>query len=264
MDDIFAALGSACFGMFVGFVFRYFLERFETYDVKKLSTVLVVPVASTIIVFLNNFGPQSKPAYTMGLVLGLVLYQAFYSRFPSLPFRRGRTGLLTRSDVTDVVTILDNTGKSAKWVRTQTMKFNRAGREVLVSKTGGSGQIVPVKLTSPGFVVDLVVRKGYVYAKFSDDIGKGDSVVIVLESDINDSFLTPHEWFEHQVLQNTDKLTLEIRFPDTRRCQAAELIKVFGADEVSIQKPVPTGNMVRTTVPGEMHVAEAYRLSWNW
>jgi hypothetical protein len=66
------------------------------------------------------------------------------------------------------------------------------------------------------------------------------------------------------VLQNTDKLSIEIRFPDTRRCQAAELIKVFGADEDPIQNLSPTGNAVRTTVPVEMHIAESYRLSWNW
>jgi hypothetical protein len=144
------------------------------------------------------------------------------------------------------------------------MRFNRASREVLISKTGGTGQIVPTNMTSPGRVVDLDMRKGYVYARFADDIHKGESVTIILESHINDSFVSSLEWFEHQVLQNTDKLTLEIHFPDARRCQAAELIKVFGADENTIQKPVPIGNILRTTVPSEMHIAEAYRISWNW
>jgi len=263
MQETFPAIGSACFGIFVGFVFRYFLERFETYDVKKLGTVLAVPLGSTLIVFLNNFGPNSRPAYTLSLVLGLVLYQAFYSSL-HLPFRRGRIGLLTRTEVSDVVTILDNAGKSATWVRSQTMKFNRDGREVLISKTGGAGKIVPTKMTSPGRVVEMDVRKGYVYARFQAEIRKGDSVDITLESNINDSFPTNLEWFEHQVLQNTDKLSIEIRFPDTRRCQAAELIKVFGADEDTIQNLSPTGNAVRTTVPVEMHIAESYRLSWNW
>ena len=57
---------------------------------------------------------------------------------------------------------------------------------------------------------------------------------------------------------------LEIHFPQCRRCQAAELIKVFGADEDTIQNLLPTGDVVRTTVPVEMRIAEAYRLSWNW
>jgi len=266
MEETFATIGSACFGIFVGFVFRYFLERFETYDVKKLSAVLVVPLGSTLIVFLKNFGTSSRPAYTLGLVLGLVLYQAFYSGFPALklPFRRGKIGLLTRTDVSDVVTILDNTGKNATWVRTQTMKFNRPGREVLISKTGGTGNVVPMRLTSPGRVVDMDMRKGYVYARFQAEIRKGESVNIILESKLNDPFPATKEWFEHQVLQNTNKLSLEIGFPDTRRCQAAELIKVFGADEDTIQSLSPTGNVVRITVPVEMHVAEAYRLTWNW
>jgi hypothetical protein len=144
------------------------------------------------------------------------------------------------------------------------MKFNRAGKEVLISKTGGTGNIVPTRITSPGHVVDFDLRAGYVYARFSTEICKGDSVEITLESEIQNSFVTNHEWFEHQVLQNTDRLTIEIRFPNNRRCQAAELIKIFGADEDPIASPLPNGNVLRTTVPIEMHIAEAYRLSWNW
>lgn len=266
MEPIFALVGSACFGILVGFAFRYFLERFETYDIKKLGTVLAVPLAPTLLLFLNDFGPDSRPAYTLGLVLGLVLYQAFYSGFPSLrlPFRRGKVGLLTRTDVRDVVTILDNTGRSASWVRTQTMKFHRDGREVLISKTGGSGKIVPARISSTGRVVEMDMRRGYVYARFQDEIHKGESVDVTLESTINDSFLSDLEWFEHQVLQNTEKLSFEIRFPDTRRCQAASLIRVFGADEDTIDKFSPTGNSLQKVVPVEMHIAEAYRISWNW
>jgi hypothetical protein len=144
------------------------------------------------------------------------------------------------------------------------MKFNRDGSEVLVSKTGGDGKIEPTRITSPGCVVEFESRKGYVYARFTGQIRKGDSVEVTLESNVKDSFVTNLEWFEHQVLQNTDKLTIEIRFPDARRCTAAELIKIFGADEDSLQQVVPSGNVVRTTVPVEMHIAEVYRLNWNW
>jgi hypothetical protein len=142
MEDIFAPIGSACFGIIVGFAFRYFLERFESYDVKKLATLLAVPLAPTLLLFLGNFGPNFRPAYTLGMVLGLVLYQGFYSKFPALklPFRRGKTGLLTRTNVKDVVTILDNTGNRATWVRTQTMKFHRDGNEVLISKDWRLGE----------------------------------------------------------------------------------------------------------------------------
>lgn len=261
-EQLFLTIASGFFGIFVGFVFRYFLERFEEYDVKRLIAVLAVPVSATLLAFLKDFGPNSLPAYTMGLVFGLVVYQAAYAKI-GLPFRRRPTGLVTRTEVSDVVTILDNTGKSAAWIRTQKMKFIRNAKEVLISKTGGSGKVVPVKLTSPGRVVEHEMRRGYVYARFNDEIKKGETVEIRLESDINDSLLTALEWFEHQVLQNTDKLSIEIRFPDNRRCTAASLMKVFGADEEPVEKLDP-GSVIRTTVPVEMHVGEAYRMSWNW
>jgi hypothetical protein len=124
------------FRNFVGFVFRYFLERSETYDVKKLSAVLGIPLGSTLLVFLKDFGANSRPAYTLGLVLGLVLYQGFYAPF-HLPFRRRRAGLLTRTEVHDVITIADATGRNATWIRTQTLSFNRNCKDVLISKTGG-------------------------------------------------------------------------------------------------------------------------------
>lgn len=135
--------------------------------------------------------------------------------------------------------------------------------EVLISKTGGSGAIQPVAITSPERVVTYDMRQGYVYARFAAAIHKGESVEITLTSNIAKSFLGNPEWFEHQVLQETEKLTLETRFPNNRRCQAAEMIKVFGADENSIQSVVPDGNGIRVPVPSEMHI-EAYRLSWNW
>jgi hypothetical protein len=119
-------------------------------------------------------------------------------------------------------------------------------------------------MTSPGRVVDMDVRKGYVYARFQADIRKGESIAISLESNIIDSFTTNQEWFEHQVLQNTEKLSIEVRFPDARRCTAGALIKVFGADEDTIENVVPNGNVLRTSIPVEMHIAEAYRLTWNW
>jgi hypothetical protein len=265
MDQLFPPVGSACFGIFVGFVFRYFLERFETYDVKKLTTVLTIPLGSTLLIFIKDFGANSRPAYTVGLVLGLVLYQAFYAGLPSLnlPFRREKSGLLTRIEVSDVVTLLDITGTNATWTRTQTMKFNRDGNEVLISKTGGSGHVNPIRVTSREHVVEMDVRRGYVYARFPTPIRKGSLVEITLESEIKDSFLKDLEWFEHQVLQNTRSLTIEVRFPDARKCQQAELIKIFGADEYSIKK-IAGGKQVRAPVPVEMHIAEAYRLSWNW
>ena len=249
----------------MGFVFRYFLERFETYDVKKLGAVLVVPLASTLLGFLSHFGPNRWIAYTVGLVLGLVLYQAFYAKFPAvLPFRHGRAGLLTRTEVTDILKISDATGTVAAWTRTQTMRFHKDAKSVLISKTGGDGRIVPVSITSPDGTVAFSVRKNHIYAEFTTDIRKGASVTITLECTVRDSFPDKLEAFEHAVLQNTDKLTIEIHFPDSRRCQAAELIKVFGADEDRIEGLSPSGNVVRRTIPVEMHIAESYRVSWNW
>jgi hypothetical protein len=177
MDNLFAIVGSASFGIFVGFVFRYFLERFETYDLKKLTTVIVVPLGPTLLVFVTDLGPHSRPSYTLGLVLGLVLYQGFYTPF-HLPFRRRRAGLMTRIDVHDVITIADASGERATWVRTQKMSFTRDCKDVLISKTGGAGLINPVTITSPGRTVDLDTRRGYIYARFASDIHKGETAEV--------------------------------------------------------------------------------------
>ena len=260
---VFSVLGSGCFGIFVGFAFRYFLEKFETYDVKTLAGALAVPVTTTLIVFVKDLGPNSRPSYTMGLVLGLVLYQAFYSKFPSLPMRHTRTGLLAIIETSDVVTIFDGDGKKANWVRTQKMKFNVSAREALITRLAGEGQIVPTKITSSGRIVTFEARKKYVYVLFNSGVKRGDIVDIILESEVNDSFPTNIEWFERDVLQPIDKLTIEVRFPDSRRCLAAELIKIFGADEQKIEQLVP-GGVVRAVVTGNMQIGESYRVSWQW
>jgi hypothetical protein len=262
-QQMFLIVASGCFGIFVGFVFRFFLEKFETYDVRTLSAALAVPVGGTLLVFVSDFGTNSRPAYTIGLVLGLVLYQAFYSKFPSLPMRHKRTGQVTLTESSDIVTILDAGGTRAIWVRTQTMKFNVGAREALIARLAGEGQILPGKLMSKGRVVDLSERKGHVYAVFAAEIKKGDVVDITLESSVKDAFPTNIEWVERDILQPTDKLKIEVRFPDERRCQAAELTRIFGADEEKIEQLVP-GSSVIATIPKGMQVGESYRLHWQW
>lgn len=262
-QQVFSIVGSGCLGIFVGFVFRFFLEKFETYDVRTLGGALAVPVGGTLLVFIKDLGPNSRPSYTMGLVLGLVLYQAFYSKFPSLPMRHKRAGLLAIIEASDVVTILDRDGKKAHWSRTQKMKFNGSTKEALISRLAGEGQIVPTKVTSSGRVVQFELRKKYVYVVFTSEVKKGDIVDIARESDIIDAFSTNIEWVERDILQPTDKLTIEVRFPDNRRCQAAELLKIFGADEQPVERLLP-GGAVKAIVPGGMQVGESYRLSWQW
>lgn len=57
---LFSLLGAGCFGIFVGFVFRFFLEKFESYDVKTLAKALAVPLGSTELMFVTDFGPHSR------------------------------------------------------------------------------------------------------------------------------------------------------------------------------------------------------------
>ena len=262
-QQIFSLVGSGCFGAFVGFILRLFIEKFETYDVKTLTAVLGVPIGSTLLVFIADFGPNSRPAYTIGLVLGLILYQAFQAKFPSLPMRHKR-GALSVLDVSNVVTIHSTDGKKATWMRTQQMRFNTASKEALVTRLGGEGQIKPVKITSAdGRVVTFVVRKQEVFATFTAEIKKGETVGIVLESEIADAFPTDVEWIEHEILQETFKLTMTVHLPAARRCVAAELSRVLGASQDAL-KQLPGGDYINVAVPQSMRVGESYRLTWQW
>lgn len=262
------AAGAGAFGIFVGFIVRYFLERFERYDLKALIGLVGVPIGTTVLVFVRDFGTYSRPAYTVGLVLGLVLYQAFYSKFPSLPMRRRGTSMFAMLESINKLTLDDAGGAAATLERRQKMRFNRDANEILLSKVQSDGAIENVRLIDTGGRVAQVDRRGragttYVYARFNSPLKKDETVELTFAIDWKGAFTTDRESIEITVEQETDRISFEVRFPPGRLCRAAELVKAFGANEDLVAALQP-GAMIRADVPGRIQIAESYRLDWNW
>jgi hypothetical protein len=71
------ALGSFSLGVTIGWLVRFFLERFVEFNAKILSTVVTVMVGGSVIGFLNWVAPVNADSdifwYPVGLPVGLML-----------------------------------------------------------------------------------------------------------------------------------------------------------------------------------------------
>ncbi|MBZ5601102.1 MAG: hypothetical protein LAO79_02225 [Acidobacteriia bacterium] len=267
-QDQFLALGAAAFGIIVGFIIRFFLERFDKYDLKALGGLLAIPIGTTILAFVAKFGAYGLPSYTVGLVLGLVLYQAFYAKFPSLPMRVKRRSPITIVEAENLLTLRDAAGHDAHWVRKQKMKFNEEGNRALITQLAGDGSFQIKSLTSTGRVVkpDVLSQGGvtYVYAEFNQVVKKREVVSIELTIDWTNAFTTANEAIEHKVLMETERISFTVEFPPARRSTASDMSRSFGAFTDALPDPVVSGNSVSGAIDAKIGIAETYRLSWNW
>jgi len=269
IDNVFGIAGAGAFGMFVGFIVRYFLERFDKYGVGELATLLGIPIGGTLLVFLDarDFGAHSKPAYTIGLVLGLVLYQAFYSKFPGLPMRVKRRSPITILTAENRLVLKDRLGHDSQWIRTQKMRFNHQGDRALITQLAGDGDFKVVSLVSNrGVKLDRRERGGvtYIYAEFQNPVAKREIVTVTLTIDWTDAFITADEAIEHKVLMETEKISFTVEFPNDRRSMTREMSRMFGAMADRLDDPTVQGNTVAGHVDSRIGIAETYSLSWNW
>jgi hypothetical protein len=261
--------GAAAFGMFVGFVIRFFLERFEEYTVTSLSAVLGTPIAGTLLAFLAPFGPYRMPAYTMGLVFGLVLYQFLFQKFPSLPMRRHGSSPFVVLESLNRIVILDKAGDRATWERRQKIYFRREANEVLITKLSMDGDLAgqPV-LTATPLIASLDARPSAgitsFYARFSAPASKGETVDITLKIPLDKCFTGQFESIGHEILQETQRLLFEVEFPAGRRCRTGQLVRVLGADVQKNGDITIAGDTITAEVHGKMKIAERYRLEWTW
>jgi hypothetical protein len=82
-----AAIGSVCFGIVVGWIIRYFLFRFDKFNIKILGSTLSIIAGGAVIGFFSKIDPDKTVVwyYPIGLLLGLILYSigAFLSGAPA-------------------------------------------------------------------------------------------------------------------------------------------------------------------------------------
>jgi hypothetical protein len=82
-----AVIGSTCLGVVVGWLVRYFLFRFEKFNVQILGSTISILTGGVIIVFFNSVDPNKEVIwfYPIGLLIGFVIYSvtARWSGAPS-------------------------------------------------------------------------------------------------------------------------------------------------------------------------------------
>ena len=265
--NILDLLGAIALGTFVGFIIRFFIERFENFSAKGASAILGTALGGVAITFLLNFGPHRFPAYTVGLVLGLILYQFLYSQFPKLPLRKSSTGPLVALEVQNRLTVHDREGEKATWYRWEKVRFNREVVELLITQISLDGGVdgVPQLTTSrPGSLFSKV-KAGQIsyYVRYNNPAKKGDLDEIGLTINFKGSFKDSNESFQHTLLDETERLEFEIHFPADRVCHKVDLVKAFGSQSELVASLTPA-SVVRRTVEKSMRVQEAYHIEWSW
>ena len=201
-------------------------------------------------------------------MLGLVLYQAVYSKFPQLPMRLPSSSRYRVLKANNNLTLHDKEGKTATWERHTTIRLNQEESDVLISRWHGDGAFVKSTLSASGRVVKLKnEKKGvsrYLYASFQVPVKKNEIVELTLTIDLHDAFLAKTESLTHVVLDDTDQISFEVRFPDNRKCTAADFKRVVGAVETGLAKPKTDGSVVRASIQGGIRTGDLYELDWNW
>lgn len=67
-------LGAICLGMVVGWVVRYFIQRFDSFTPQALTAVIGIVAGGAAIKFVQT-DPNLIWFYPIGLVIGFVVYQ---------------------------------------------------------------------------------------------------------------------------------------------------------------------------------------------
>jgi len=69
-------IGAICLGIVVGWLIRYFLERFKRFDAKVLGTIVGIIVGGVISKFLlSDPFLYSLNYYPVGLLIGILMYR---------------------------------------------------------------------------------------------------------------------------------------------------------------------------------------------
>jgi len=71
-----AAIGSTCFGIVFGWLVRYFLFRFDKFNVQILGSTVSVITGGGVIGYFTKFSPDKTVVwfYPIGLLIGFVIY----------------------------------------------------------------------------------------------------------------------------------------------------------------------------------------------
>ncbi len=274
--DILNSCGAVAFGIVVGCILRFFLERFERYDLKALTGLLGVPIGGTILTFISGLGIYGTPSYAIGLALGLIVYQFLWTKFPArLPMRRsGLTTQFVIQDLTKRVEIDDDKGEEARMIRNQIIKVTNdiAVPKLLICQIFVEGDVEDLKVTSttPG-VAGVVNKRGgltEVYAQLPAAVKKGQILDIEITYKMRNTFKQAEEFLGHEVTQDTASAALEVRFPAKRVCRSAALYLMFGgiAQDLPDNKPqvAGDGSSVKVRLPSDMRIGHSYRLQWLW
>ena len=271
------AVAPVALGIVVGLILRYFLERFEKYDVKTLAALLAAPFAGTLIAYVAGFGKDGKPLYAIGVFIGILVYGLIWNSFPRLhlPMRKGAVpSAVSIQKLEAKLEILDASGNRAKMTRTQTMRARQSvpNFRFLVSQVGvPPGKLNILSLTSSthtGTKCTMQSSGGIVeiWAEFTEAIEKNTDIGLELIYEIADAFPATTEYLSHQVMDETEEAALTVHFPTTRQCTQSVLLLEFGA----VKTPVPksklshTGIKVAAPLPKNLSIGSIYRLQWEW
>jgi hypothetical protein len=67
------ALGSTCMGLVIGWLIRYFIRRFKSFNTKALGSVVSIIAGGAIVHFLQA-DSTARWFYPIGLALGFIVY----------------------------------------------------------------------------------------------------------------------------------------------------------------------------------------------
>ena len=166
--------------------------------------------------------------------------------------------------------LLDETGKQARFVKQQRVRFLQENIIAYQDHAWGDGNIFATYKCSPGVAVDRY-REGHTYQiliSLRETKNRGDVENFHIERLITDGFTNAVEDLQTDIQHVTRKLVLSVIFPKNRPPQAVKLMEKntkrvteLGPETLDV---LPDGRTKVTWSTEKVHLFEAYILRWTW
>lgn len=165
---------------------------------------------------------------------------------------------------------LSATGKTAKFLKRQSVCFLQDNVISFEDYAWGEGEIFADYQCAPGIVVDryLVGDRWNILISLRESKSRGDVEEFFIESTFKDAFLSPQEWQQVEIRHYTKHLKMTIIFPKSRLCRRAVIHQRRYHRSIELDYGqfgiLPDGRQVVTWETNNIAPLEIYTLRWEW